>query len=731
MTSRAVGVADSEGDPAAAGKPAGRWRVSVWRRPAAPRDPLLWLVAVVAALLGAIFVAADLYYNQGKLIAPLDDVYIHLQYGREIGEGHFFQFNTGDPISTGASSLLYALILGAAYAVGFKGTLLLVFAVAFGILCWAVATALVYRLGCALVSRAVGLWTALLVACSGVLAWGSSSGMEVGFTMLLVTGTLLILVREMPNRHYVLAPVAAMLLAVTRPEGLIFAVALCGAELWTLGASRKSLGLARAARFGVWTLLPLVAGAAQLLFYKIATGTFEANGVQAKMMLYDEPVFYLGQFADRVAANLHGIVGLFSGFTEQDYAFPGASLLVLVGLIYLLVARPAWRPLLVGIAVGLAGVVLSVSTLDAALWHRLRYVQPFVPIFLMFAASGVHGLTRVIPAARTRRLVTHGVLAVALLFSLVAVPSWAVDFGRATGTIRDTDISAGGWISGNLPPGATVAVKDLGAVAYFGDHPVIDLIGLGTNGMAQASTNGVGAVYEALRHLPPNQRPEYFLLYDQYPGPNLSLMTKVGVLENPPMMAFQVQAPTDLNGNRIVPFTELDLYKADWTLAGSGDVQQVPGQLRDYLNVGDLSSEKAHSYQPNLAQIGIQPYTTLTKVGDVVDSGRPIVGGETFTAGNLTPGQELTITARSDVKGDPTLTSQPSFVPDMRVLVNGVAVGTWNRLPSTDDAGWATYTYTIPGNLITGSSARIQLQPLKPLLNPYPNYDSYGYWFSQ
>jgi hypothetical protein len=697
-------------------------------QPRPRRDRLPWLVAGVALLFGVVFVAADLAYNQGRLFAPLDDVYIHLQYGRQIGIGQFFRFNTGDPISTGASSLLYALILGAAYAVGFQGTMLLVFAVGFGILCWSAASTLVYWLGKALVSRSVGLWSALLVACSGALAWGASSGMEVGFTLLLVAGTLVIIVREMPARRYVWAPVAAAVLALTRPEGLIFAIALCGAELWTLWGSRGTLGVRRAARFGLWTLLPIAAGLGQLLFYKIATGTIAANGVQAKSMLYDQPVFYLGQFVDRTAANLTGLVALFSGFSTQNYAFPGAALLFFVGLIYLVLSRPAWRPLLAGVAVGLTGVLLSVSTLDAALWHRLRYVQPFMPIFLLFAATGVYALSRVIVPIRTRRLVTHGVLAVAVLFTLVSVPAWAVDFGRDTATIRDSDVSAGDWISGHVPPGATVAVKDLGAVGYFGDHRVIDLIGLGTDGLAQASNNGVGSVFEALRQLPPAQRPDYFLLYKEYPGPDLSLMTTVGILRTPPITTFDVQSPTDLSGNRIVPFSQLTLYEADWSLAGTGDDQQVPGQLRDYLNVGDLSSEHAHSYTPEMAEVGIQPYTTLTRVGNVIDSGRPIVGGEAFTIGNLTPGRPVTITERADIQGETQ--GDPKNLPDSQVSVNGAVAGTWTRDPHTN-VPWSVYTFTIPGNLVTGSSVRINLQSADPLINPYPDYTSYGYWFSQ
>jgi hypothetical protein len=690
------------------------------RRPRSRRDLRPWLFMALTLGVGAVFVAVDLAYNQGKLFAPLDDVYIHLQYGRQIGLGHFFQTNTGDPISTGASSLLYAVILGAAYAVGFHGTLLLAFAVGFGIVCWSICSALVYRLGTALVARSVGMWSALLVALSGPLAWGSSSGMEIGFTMMLIVATLVTMLRETRDRRFVLTPVVATLLAITRPEGLIFVAALCAAAWWTLWAHRREVGTASVCGLGLWNLLPLLAGAAQLLFYKLATGTMAANGVQAKSMLYDHPVFYPGEFVDRTTAHVRAFVTVFSGFSGQDFTFPGASLLFVVGLLYLLWQRPVWRPMLVAIGVGLAGVVLSVSTLVTAMVGNSRYVQPFIPVFLVFAVTGGYAATRLVAHPRARRLALHGALAVALLFSLVALPTWAVGYGRDTEVIRDSDVSVGAWVRGNLPPGAVVAVKDLGAVAYFGDHRVVDLVGLGTNGLAEASNNGVGTLYEALRHMPPGQRPDYFAVFETPPGPTMVPLQETGVLRTPSLATFYVQTPEDLNGNLAVPFRQIAVYRADWSLAGTGDSQSVPGQLRDYLNVSDIGNEREHAYRPEFSQVGEQPASTVTKVGNVIDSGRSIVGGEAFTANNLVPGRPLTITSRIHMSG---------VVPDMRVRVNGVDAGTWTR--QSQDSPWAEYTFTVPGGLVTGGSVRIEVAPRQPLLNPYPFYVSYGYWFSQ
>ena len=80
---------------------------------------------------------------------------------------------------------------------------------------------------------------------------------------------------------------------------------------------------------------------------------------------------------------------------------------------------------------------------------------------------------------------------------------------------------------------------------------------------------------------------------------SMEQMRQVGILRTEdngygpePLQRFVVHVPPDQSGTLIVPFTEIDVYRADWSLAGTGDQQQVPGQLRDYLNIGDLTSEQ-------------------------------------------------------------------------------------------------------------------------------------------
>ncbi len=698
-------------------------------------------LAGLALVLSGVFVAISIHYNVGNLIPPLDDVYIHLQYARQFAEGHPFRYSDGEPITTGVSSLLYMVVLGVAYTLGFQGTTFLGFAVGFGILCFTATVVLTYQIGRRLGDRRTGIWAGVLTACSGPLLWGVTSGMEIGLVALLLVSTLLAFVREAPRHRFLITPILAVLLALVRPEGLIFAVALCGAMGWTIVTALRArrTGALRAAGWLALTLLPLVAGVGQYLFHYLATGTIAANGMQAKSWL-NLPVFFPTQVAQETVINVQGFLRILSGLSTQEYVLPGGLVLFLVGLVALATGSPTWRPLAIAIGVGFATVLLAISTLFTAQWQNVRYVQPFLPVFLLLVVIGVTALGRVVPDQRTGRIAVNALLVAALVFTLAALPTWGLRLGQQAATIREAPASIGRWLDQNLPAGSVIAVNDVGATAYFSRHRTVDLVGLTTNGIAEATNNGIGSLYEELRHLPLDQRPDYFSIYEQWPGPPVIDLRSASLLAEPPLMTFDLKMPAHQVGPPPPPCqsdrtcTRVSVFRADWSLADTVDVlwEPPPGTVRDYVNVGYLASEEDHSYEPHPAQVGIQPLSMLRTVElpaglRAVDSGRHVIGGESFTARNLIPGRPLIIQSRIDA-------SEP--LPDavagsrqVNVLANGRFVGVW-KLP-VDPKGWDETVFRIPASLVTSSQVTVELAPLHGSLSPFPDYLSFGYWFVQ
>src|SRR5215203_5606201 len=346
------------------------------------------VVLALAVLVGCLFVGSNLYYNWGNLSdnglnisAPLDDTFIHLQYGRQIGEGEWFRYNDGDPVSSGASSLLYVLLLGGAHFVGFSGASLLGFAIILGAGLFVLAALLGYTLGRRLAGERAGLWSGALIAANGAFCWGATSGMEVALFSVLILGTLLAFLRELSSGRFLFTPILAALTALTRPEGLLFALVITGAVVFVLlrdlrksrpDALRRSVAV-------LYAFLPIAAGAAQYLFYRAASGYGVQNGVLAKSLLY-EPIFYPTMFLDEVFSNLTEItLKVLMGLEPENYLFPGALFFSILGVWYLAFKDTRHRAFAVISGPALSLAISSTATLGTWGWHYHRYLLPFFP----------------------------------------------------------------------------------------------------------------------------------------------------------------------------------------------------------------------------------------------------------------------------------------------------------------------------------------------------------------
>ena len=70
------------------------------------RAPLVVGIVVVASFLGLM-----LWTTEGHFVAQLSDLYVVAQYARALAEGHPFRYNAGEAPTSGATSLLYMLLL--------------------------------------------------------------------------------------------------------------------------------------------------------------------------------------------------------------------------------------------------------------------------------------------------------------------------------------------------------------------------------------------------------------------------------------------------------------------------------------------------------------------------------------------------------------------------------------------------------------------------------------------
>jgi hypothetical protein len=686
----------------------------------------LALLCLLALGVGLAYLAVMRNVKGGRPVAPLDDSYIFYQYARQIAQGQPWQYNSGDPPSTGMTSLLYPWLLAGLYRLGVQGERLVLVAVASGLL-WlpAIAFATLRVWGALDISTTHsnrwGLIAALIVLTTGLVQWGAFLGMETGLFTLLLLLALDALLRQ----RTAWAAVWLGLAGLTRPEGLILALltlVIYVAASWRERASSKSS----------WPLAWIPLGAAAgvglvpLLVNWLLTGTPSAMGLQAKSWFYNVPLIWgdvlqsvLGEYRIMLLRTFNGWDGIRTFST--NLVAPGLMVLALVGW-GILARQRRGLPFLLTAAWFWVGA-LSTATLITANWHLGRYQVPFIPLIVILAVSGLAAVWQAATSRWDVRRVSSGLLLFWLLIgSLLSTQHALSAFRQATGTVARQQLVLADWMRANLPPDARVGVHDTGSLRYVGERPTYDVVGLTTAETTLAWRNGSGSLFEQMEHSP--RRPDYFAIYpDVFSVPYLAA-TDLFARE-----LFRVEAPD----YAIASASAIQgVWQADWRLAGSGelfyqaDILERTHGLRqvDALDVADLHDEAAHHLRwwhdrrwPGFpTEVQQMRYHAAPQV-TVLDGGRLVSGGMSFQV-KTQPKEPLWMVARLHARE----------AGSVRVFVNGRDVGRW-AYPAVPGE-WLETLFAVPSDAVLGDKTEIRLQVDSPSPD-FRHYAPYYLWFLQ
>jgi hypothetical protein len=121
------------------------------------------------------------------------------------------------------------------------------------------------------------------------------------------------------------------------------------------------------------------------------------------------------------------------------------------------------------------------------LYQHGRYLMPLIPCN---AVVGIAGLLEAQRLARRRgwRLIEIRFLSLCLQKHLISVliiagTAWRLPtminlYAWNVNNINQMHVALGRWAAENTPPGAVLALNDIGAITYFSKRPVVDLAGL-------------------------------------------------------------------------------------------------------------------------------------------------------------------------------------------------------------------------------------------------------------
>jgi hypothetical protein len=428
------------------------------------RSPLLVPLAVFFASLAWALHRA-LGGTDGRLIYALDDAYIHMAVGKTLAS-HGIWGCTPFHFSSSSSSLLWTFGLGVAYrAFQVHDSIPLVLNVAFAIGTLVVANASLARFGAPPLLRASAL---LGITIAFPLAGMVLMGMEHILHLLLTIGFAAVAVEALTDpsegprlrrRRTVALCVLGALLGASRYEGFFLVGLVCLAFV-----VRQQL--LRAVSIGAAALLPVAVFGA----ISVANGSyFLPNPLMIKAV---------GEKASALSALLQPFGSEDLAFLRNNHAMPILVILGVLGVLaHLRSRRDAWRPPVLLPLLLVAMILVHGHFVFSPLYWAYRYDAYLVGFGIFVAAVVLAG----VPAPRTLPRGAVPALLVALLVPVVAdvreglVPDAEIE--GMQGTYLEQYETA--QFIRLYYPDAAVIVNDLGAVTYYTQARILDVVGLG------------------------------------------------------------------------------------------------------------------------------------------------------------------------------------------------------------------------------------------------------------
>lgn len=465
---------------------------------------------------------------------PLDDSWIHLQFARNLAEGHGFSYNPGVPVA-GSTAPLWTLVLAGAFALGGVAP------------AWAKVLGIAATLAAALLThRLIAIWTSrralavaggVVAALAGPLSWGALSGMEVSLAAALVTGALV----THASGGDVLAAILLGAAVLTRPECLLL-IPL------------------------VWLARPITIR--RTLVFAIVIGALLAPWVAFNLRTSGSPLP-----ATASAKIEGGLVGALSGtrdslvtaLIQRPWTFEVEwvrwlwSIDVLLPILILPGLWMLWRTCGRAAAPALILVLHPIGMAILAPYRgpgfqEGRYSIQLLPLAIAVAmAAGAAAPDRW--RGRAARVVALGLIAGVLW----ALPAAATRYAWAVQNIDAMQVSLGRWIDANTPRDATIALNDVGAIAYVSRRPVVDVMGLVTPAIIPYRHEGEAGVLRYLELV----CPDYLAIFPAW-FPALSAMTD----------RFAPIHRLRLEHNTVAGADEMVVYRTPWTGTGCG---RAPG----------------------------------------------------------------------------------------------------------------------------------------------------------
>jgi hypothetical protein len=386
---------------------------------------------------------------------PLDDAWIHQTYARNLALQGEWSFIPGQ-ISAGSTSPLWTVLLAPGFWLRLSPYL------------WTFGLGWLLLVGLASLSALTFSWlapqrahlswlAALLILFEWHMVWAAGSGMET-----LLFGVVVLLALSWLFRgaiSWVGFGALVGLSAWVRPDG----ITLLGPAFMVIALQNTSLSHKLRNGLGVASGFILLF-APYLAFNRVLAGDWWPNTFFAKQ-------------AEYAVMRQQSILLRF--LNQAQLPLIGVGIVLLPGFIYrlwLALKHKEWA--LVAGALWFLGYLSLYAWRLPVTYQHGRYVIPAMPVYFLWSLAGILDWIDLQSHQMIRRVVGR---TWALMVAMVLLGFWflgARSYAMDVGFIETQMVTTARWVSQNTPANSLIAIHDIGAMGYYGDHKLVDLAGL-------------------------------------------------------------------------------------------------------------------------------------------------------------------------------------------------------------------------------------------------------------
>ncbi|TFG08465.1 hypothetical protein EU538_07040 [Candidatus Thorarchaeota archaeon] len=475
-------------------------RLDSWLQSHSHVDEVSWsewaLVMILAAVLATTTVIHYLavMFNWTAAGFSLDDSWIHLEYARSIYEGRPWEYSPGVP-STGSTSPLWSILLSSLFLLTSEPSHLIL---GVHFVSWLMYIGMTFLVGMIALEHSQNLLVSGLSMTGFVIVprntWLTLSGMEYPLFGLILVAAVWAAGRD-GTIYDALLGVLWGLSYLARPEGAVI-IAICVLVRFLIRILQTPYRLHEIGLLFSKVPIALLIALPWILHCLNVTGHPLPDTFYVKVRPPDD-------------------IGV-SAWNTWWLHWLTMHLFLSIGAIFGAYTLKKKRPF-VWIA-ALSFILLYRFTMPyQALVNNARYLVPAFALLMVAAVVGLSSTSYVL----SRRLISSDILChtatLVLIAGLVIIPSLqgyqyqAQHFGNSVKNINEMQVEIGLWLRENTPPDAVIAITDAGAIRFFSERSIIDIVGLVTPSI----THGNMTYSETLRYLH-NHGCEYLVLFERW-----------------------------------------------------------------------------------------------------------------------------------------------------------------------------------------------------------------------